>query len=84
MYHALAQLFRPEMPQMIAYDTEERDIMPVLGLMFSLPELDARGLRVMLYNKTSFRAFDAEDGSFGPNRNIHGVSVRPRYEGLGT
>lgn len=38
---------------MLAYETDESDVKPVLGLMFSLPNLDARGLRVMLYKERS-------------------------------
>ncbi|KAL2833610.1 cytochrome P450 [Aspergillus pseudoustus] len=48
IYYTLALLFSPGFPQLNMYDTAEDDVKPALGLFFSIPRLDAKGLRVLL------------------------------------
>ncbi|PLN76118.1 cytochrome P450 [Aspergillus taichungensis] len=48
LYHTMAHLFRPGSPRLLLHETEEHDIKPVRGLLFTLPREGARGLRLQI------------------------------------
>lgn len=51
IYQTVAYLFRPAGPRFELYETEEDDIKPVRGLLFTLAKEGARGLRVTLHDE---------------------------------
>lgn len=46
LYQTMAHLFRPGSPRLLLHHTEEHDVKPVRGLLFTLPKEGARGLRL--------------------------------------
>lgn len=48
MFHTLARLFGPGAPDLTLYETTPKDIIAVHGLLFPLPPLDSKGVRVTI------------------------------------
>jgi hypothetical protein len=48
MYHTLAQLFRPGAPEIVLFETDESDVIPVHGMLFPLPKLSSKGVRATI------------------------------------
>lgn len=48
LYRAIAHLYRPGVPKIHLYETDETDVIPVHGLLFSMPRRDSPGVRAFL------------------------------------
>lgn len=48
LYQMMAHLFSPESPRLLLHKTDKADVQPVRGLLFALPKVGSRGLRVLV------------------------------------
>jgi hypothetical protein len=48
LYHTLARLFRPQAPQYVLHETGLDDIVAIHGLLFPMPRLDSKGVRMLI------------------------------------
>jgi hypothetical protein len=48
MFHTLAHLLRPGAPEIVLYETDTTDVIAVHGLLFPMPRLDSKGVRVII------------------------------------
>lgn len=44
--HTLGYLFRPGAPEFELYKTDETDVKAIHGLLFPLPQLNSKGVRI--------------------------------------
>lgn len=48
VFHTVTHIFRSDMPRLTLYDTTPRDAVAIHGLLFPIPPIDSKGVRVTI------------------------------------